>query len=408
MKLLFVHQNFPGQYKHLMPYCAANGHQVLGMGSRSAQQIPASIPYWHYPNQRGNLPATDPLTLDFDSKMIRAASCADAAIRLRDQQDFHPDVICAHTGWGEELFLKDVWPEAKVIGYCEYYYNAIGFDANFDTEFPSEPVLGTRKLLAKNASILLSLQGLDGGVSPTEFQRSTYPSPFRERIRVIHDGVDTASIVPNETVFAEVRGQRLTRADEVITFVSRSLEPVRGFHIFMRALPRLLQQRPRARVLIVGAPDGGYGAHPEVPFKQQLLQELSGQLDLDRIHFLGRVPYADFLRLLMLSRCHVYLTIPFVLSWSLMESMAAGCVVVGSDTAPLREVIRHGENGLLVNFFDSVALADQIAAVLADPAAHEPLRAAARQTIVSGYERTACLQQHLALIEAALRDEAWA
>lgn len=407
MRILFVHQNFPGQYKHLLPYCAARGHQVLGMGSRSAKALPKGIPYCQYTPQRSNLPGIDPLTLEFESKMIRAVSCADAAIRLRDEHGFQPDVICAHTGWGEELFLKQVWPKAKIVGYCEYYYNADGYDLDFDPEFSSASVAAERKSKAKNASILLSLQGLDGGVSPTEFQRSSYPSPYREHIRVIHDGIDIASIAPNDAVFAQIRGKRLTRDDEVVTFVSRSLEPVRGFHVFMRALPRLLAQRPQARVLIVGAPEGGYGAKPEVPFKQQLLDELEGQLDLDRIHFLGRVPYTDFQRLLMLSRCHVYLTIPFVLSWSLMESMAAGCVVVGSNTAPLQEVIRHGENGLLVDFFDSAALADQVAAVLADPASYEPLRLAARRTIVEGYARDHCLQQHLDLIEAARRGEAW-
>lgn len=407
MHILFVHQNFPGQYKHLMPYCAARGHKVLGMGSRPAKQIPKGIPYCQYTPKRGNLPGIDPLTLEFESKMIRAVSCADAAIRLRDEHGFQPDVICAHTGWGEELFLKQVWPDAKVVGYCEYYYNSSGYDLDFDLEFSRATVAAVRKSNAKNASILLSLQGLDAGVSPTAFQRGTYPKPYRDWIRVIHDGIDVKAIAPNDSVFAEVRGHRLTRADEVVTFVSRSLEPVRGFHIFMRSLPRLLAQRPKARVLIVGAPDGGYGAHPEIPFKQQLLDELEGQLDLERIHFLGRVPYADFQRLLMLSRCHVYLTIPFVLSWSLMESMAAGCVVVGSDTAPLREVIRHGENGLLVDFFDPDALADQVAAVLADPASFDSLRQQARRTIVEGYARDHCLQQHLELIEAARRGEAW-
>lgn len=408
MRILFLHQNFPGQYKHLMPYCAARGHSVLGMGSRSAKQIPKGIRYCQYAPKRGNLAGIDPLTLEFESKMIRAVSCADAAIRLRDEHGFKPDVICAHTGWGEELFLKQVWPAAKVVGYCEYYYNASGYDLDFDPEFSSASVASLRKSQAKNASILLSLQGLDGGVSPTFFQGGTYPIPYRDWIRVIHDGIDVASIAPNDSVFAQVRGHRLTRADEVVTFVSRSLEPVRGFHIFMRSLPRLLAQRPNARVLIVGAPEGGYGAHPEIPFKQLLLNELEGQLDSDRIHFLGRVAYSDFLRLLMLSRCHVYLTIPFVLSWSLMESMAAGCVVVGSDTAPLREVIRHGGNGLLVDFFDPAALADQVAAVLADPVAYSSLRLEARRTIIKCYARDHCLQQQLQLIEAVRGGEAWA
>ncbi|MCP9824137.1 glycosyltransferase [Synechococcus sp. EJ6-Ellesmere] len=401
MNLLFVHQNFPGQYKSLLPFCYRAGHQVVAMGARP---LPAKRPSWMqylcYPYDRSSSTGIDPLAQEFETKMIRARSCANAAIRLRDQ-GFEPDVICVHTGWGEDLFLADVWPRARLLGYCEYYYNATGFDYGFDPEFPpADLAFGERKLRAKNASILLSHQQLNAGVSPTHFQHGSHPEALRGRIRVIHDGIHTASIAPNDDVTIEVRGRRFSRRDEVLTYVSRSLEPTRGFHTFMRALPRLMAERPEAQVIIIGAPDGGYGATPEVPFKQQLLSELQGQLDLERLYFVGRIPYPDFLRVLMVSRCHIYLTVPFVLSWSLLESMAAGCVVLGSDTAPVRELIRHGHNGVLVDFFDPQALADQAAAVLATPVDYEPLRQAARATIVDGYDLPHCLSQHLALIEA--------
>ncbi|MCP9913600.1 glycosyltransferase [Cyanobium sp. BA20m-14] len=399
MNILFVHQNFPGQYKHLLPYCQAKGHTVLALGNeRPESAFPKEFPYRRYTFDRSSGRDTDPLAIDFESKMIRARSCAAAALALRDG-GFYPDVICAHTGWGEDLFLLDVWPKAKLIGYCEYYYNADGYDLGFDAEYGSADELTRQKLRSKNASILVSLQQVAVGVSPTRFQRNSYPLELQPRIRIIHDGIDTREAKPQKDLFLQVRGQKLTAADPVVTFVSRSLEPARGFHRFMRALPRFQELYPEAHVIIVGTPEGGYGARPEVPHKDQLLSELKGQINLDRIYFPGRLAYPDFLRLLAISRCHVYFTIPFVLSWSLLEGMAAGCVVVGSDTAPLREVIRHGENGLLVDYFDTEALAQQMHAVLRDPEAYAPLRKAARQTVLNHYDRVDCLARHHALIQ---------
>lgn len=400
MKILFLHQNFPGQYKHLMPYCKRRGHEVMAMGNRDASRFPPGFPYRRYAYDRSTGRDTDPLAIDVESKFIRARSCARAAQRLRDEEGFHPDVICAHTGWGEDLFLHDVWPQARIVGYCEYYYNAVGFDMGFDPEYSGNDPSSAQKLRAKNASILVSLEQLAAGVCPTRFQWSSYPERLRSFIRVIHDGIDTEHVRPLEDAFVELRGRRLTRADPVVTFVSRSLEPARGFHRFMRALPRFQELCPEAHVIIVGSTEGGYGAKPQVPWKEQLLQELEGRIDPDRLYFPGRVPYADFLRLLAISRCHVYLTIPFVLSWSLMESMASGCVVVGSATAPVQEVIEHGVNGLLVDYFDSEALAVQMAAVVDQPEEFAHLGEAARQTIVREYERSDCLARHHTLIEA--------
>lgn len=401
MNILFVHQNFPGQYKHLLPYCQAKGHTVLALGNvRPLSAFPKTYPYRHYGFDRSSGRDTDPLAVDFESKMIRARSCAAAAQKLRDE-GFIPDVICTHTGWGEDLFLLDVWPTAKLIGYCEYYYNTDGFDLGFDPEYCSSDSLILQKLRGKNASILLSLQQVTVGVSPTRFQRSTYPQELRSRIRIIHDGIDTRHAKPQKDLYLEVRGRRLSAADPVVTFVSRSLEPARGFHRFMRALPRFQELCPQAHIIIVGTSEGGYGARPDFPHKEQLLAELEGQINLDRIYFPGRLAYADFLRLLAISSCHVYFTIPFVLSWSLLESMAAGCVVVGSDTAPVREVIRHGENGLLVDYFNPDALANQMHAVLSDPGAYASLRLAARRTVISHYDRADCLVRHHALIQDA-------
>jgi glycosyltransferase involved in cell wall biosynthesis len=400
VKILFVHQNYPGQYKHLLPYCGARGHQVVALGTRAASQFPASFPYHSYAYDRSSGSDTDPLGLEFESKMIRARSCANAALHLRDDEGFYPDVICVHTGWGEDLFLPDIWPTARLIGYCEYFYNSSGYDLGFDPEYCEDTEPHRQKIRAKNASILVSLQQLAAGVTPTQFQLSTYPERYRPLIRVIHDGIDVDHLQPRAGSSLHVRGRVLTREDPVVTFVSRSLEPARGFHQFMRSIPYLQALRPDAHVIIVGSTEGGYGARPEIPFKHQMLQELEGKIDLERVYFVGRLPYKDFTRVLAISRCHVYLTVPFVLSWSLLESMASGCLVLASNTAPVQEVIEDGVNGLLVDFFDSRSIAFRIVEALERPPERDPLRVAARQTIVDRYERRACLQRHHSLIDA--------
>lgn len=373
---------------------------MLAMGNRDPKQFPESFPYQHYSYDRSTGKGIDPFAVDFEAKMIRARSCAKRAVALRDQKNVVPDVICAHTGWGEELFLKDVWPDAKIIGYCEYFYNSHGYDLGFDDEFLKKEPLSDWKTHSKNASIYLSLAQMDCGVTPTYFQRNTYPQSARDQIRVIHDGIDTNRLQPNpDAVFAH-DDQSYSREDEVITFVSRSLEPTRGFHTFMRSLPLLQQLRPKAHIFIVGTTTGGYGRRPEVPFKDQLLAELGDELDQSRLHFTGRLAYEQFIALLSISSCHVYLTAPFVLSWSMLESMALGCLLLASSTEPVTEVIEDGVNGFLVDFFDSEAMARRAAHLLENRHDFQEIRDAARQTVVDRYERTICLQQHHALIQA--------
>lgn len=400
MNILFLHQNYPGQYKHLLPYCGGRGHRVLAMGNRNPKEFPESFPYQHYSYDRSTSQGIDPFALDFEAKMIRARSCAKRAVLMRDQKNVYPDVICAHTGWGEELFLKDVWPKAKIIGYCEYFYNSHGYDLGFDDEFLNKDALSDWKTHSKNASIYLSLAQMDCGVTPTYFQRNTYPTSARDHIRVIHDGIDTERLKPNPEAVFEHDGQHFTRDHEVITFVSRSLEPTRGFHTFMRSLPLLQQLRPEAQIVIVGTTQGGYGRKPEVPFKDQLLAELGDDLDHSRLHFTGRLAYDKFVALLSISSCHVYLTAPFVLSWSMLESMSMGCLLLGSSTEPVTEVIDDGVNGYLVDFFDSEAIARRAADLLENRHDLQMVRDAARQTVVDRYERKTCLQQHHALIQA--------
>jgi glycosyltransferase involved in cell wall biosynthesis len=405
MRVLFVHQNFPGQFVHIAKALADRGHEVVALAVNRRSPLPR-IKTVYYKPQHSSSAEIHPFAIDFETKLIRAEACATAAAQLK-QDGFYPDVIYAHTGWGESLFLKDVWPQAKVLGYFEFYYHAQGADCNFDPEFSEQTIQDSMRIRAKNASQLLALEQADYGISPTQWQWSTFPSIYQDKISVIHDGIDTTRVMPDPNVRMQFARDKLTLTpqDEVITFVSRNLEPCRGYHQFMRALPEIMARRPKAHVVIVGGDGVSYGVPLTAgqTYRQQFFDEVRDYIDLSRIHFLGKIPYEAFIQVLQLSSVHVYLTYPFVLSWSMLEAMAAQALVVGSVTAPVTEVIQDGENGLLVNFFSSEDLVDAIYKVLEHPDRMLEIRRQARRTIVERFDlRTVCLHRQIELIEGLM------
>lgn len=412
LRTLFIHQNFPGQFKNLAPRLAAEpGSTVVAMTLRKeARGIWRGVRLVPYALPRGTTPGVHPWVADFETKVVRGEACLRTALRLR-QAGFTPDVIVAHPGWGESMFLKDVWPQARLGIYCEFFYRHDGGDVGFDPEFRDVDETSASRLRLKNLNNLMHFGIADAGLSPTEWQASTFPQAFRPRITVVHDGVDTDALAPNPGVKVELggaRGRRLAlgRDDEVITFVNRNLEPYRGYHIFMRALPEILRRRPQARVLIVGGNETSYGAKPpgDMSWRDIFIREVRGQIpdaDWARVHFLGNLAYADFIALLQLSTVHVYLTYPFVLSWSLLEAMSAGCAIVASDTQPLHEAIRHGDTGRLVGFFDVGGLAREVCELLADAPERARLGARARAFARETYDlETVCLPRQLEWVEA--------
>ena len=403
MKILFVHQNFPGQFLHLAPELARRGHEVLAL-TDLANTRSQTIPVLKYKHEAVTVdPAATRLGRNYTQNSDRGVSCARAALQLRQQRGYVPDVIFGHSGWGETLFLKEIWPEAKLIVYAEFYYKGRGADVGFDLEFGKASFDQVMIAQGRAAHLGQSLVHADAGLAPTHWQASTFPPPLRRMIEVIFDGVDTDLVRPDAlATLALPNGQTLRAGDEVLTFVNRNLEPYRGYHTFMRALPDVLAARPQTQVVIVGGNEVSYGAAPKdgKSWKEVILAEMRDRLDLSRVHFLGKVPYPTFLSILQVSRVHAYLTYPFVLSWSMIEAMAAGCHVIGAQVPPVAEAIDDGLNGSLVDFFDVPAWSRALTNALADPAQFDPLRHAARQTALDRYDlKTVCLPKMVQFVE---------
>jgi glycosyltransferase involved in cell wall biosynthesis len=402
MKILFIHQNFPAQYRHIVQALVDQGrHEIYALTMNQVHQM-AGVTIVRHGAQIAK-PSGHPYLSLYEDNIQRGYSAAQSAQILKER-GFAPDIICAHPGWGEALFMKAVFPDAKLLCYQEFYYQASGSDVDFDPEYPPSSKDYTLTTLLRNSTILQSLAHADYNVSPTDWQKNQFPDVFKPRIKVLHDGIDTEIVKPDPDAFIEIQSQglRLTASDEVINFFNRNLEPYRGFHTFMRALPMLLRSRPNARVLIVGGDDVSYGSKlPEgQTYRQKYMAEVGAQLDMSRVHFVGQVPYPIFLNILQISGAHIYLTYPFVLSWSLLEAMSAGCAVIGSSTPPVQEAIIHGQNGLLVDFFSSAAIVDAVNQVFDHPDRMAGMREQARKTAVDHYDlQRHCLPEHLKLIE---------
>lgn len=403
MNFLFIHQNFPGQFKHLSRALAAQGHRVVALTPRVKERTEWNgVTILPYKIEASTGKDTHRWLTDLDTKIKRADYCWRAARKLRDA-GFTPDAIIAHPGWGESLFLKDVWPSAKMGLYCEFYHHSEYPHLGFDPEFPvKDPEADALRIRMKNQNMRMHLESCDAAISPTAYQASTFTDEWRKLITVTHDGVDTTALRPREDVSFEItNGRKLTREDEIITFVNRNLEPYRGYHVFMRALPEILRTRPNAEILIVGGDGVSYGARaPEgKTWKQIFIDEVRGQItdvDWSRVHFLGRIPYDRFVSLLQASRAHLYLTYPFVLSWSLIETMAVQGAIVASSTAPVKEVLEHDNNARLFDFFDGDAMVSELNAVLDDNALRDRLGKAARAKAVAKYDlRTVCMPKQL-------------
>lgn len=404
MVVFIIHPSAHAQYHHLVTAHAARGDTVYFLCQRVLERV-AGVHYLEYtlPRPPASRSAEARWSAEFQTATLRAAQVAGLCEALL-AQGVVPEIIYGHCGWGDLLFVKDVFPDQPLVCYIEYYYHSRGFDLGFDPEF--DPIFIEPKLLqARNAAIALTALRADLNTTPTPWQQRILPAALRADTRVLHEGIDTAAAAPDEAATFTVPGTGLqfSARDRLITYVSRSLEPYRGFPTFMRALPAVLQRFPDAQVLIAGAEGTSYGrALPAGnSYKTTLLAELEGQLDLNRVHFCGTLPREAFLDLLKVSSAHVYLTYPLFVSWSCLEALSAGCLVIGSRTGPVTDVIEHGKNGLLVDFFNPQELSATLIDALQRPKSFNSLRKAARRQAVARFDlHRRCLPEWLALSDS--------
>jgi glycosyltransferase involved in cell wall biosynthesis len=398
MKFLFLHPNFPAQFRHLAVSLARNPiHQVV-FGTARCEGLLPGVNRVVYAPLRKSGGETHHYVRPLEDAVLQGQAVYRMAAKLRSE-GFVPDVVYGHSGWGPTLFIKDIFPESKLLCYFEWFYHSQGADSDFD---PSEPVTPDDKLRIriKNTPILTDLHGCDAGLCPTFWQQRQFPAEYHEKINILHDGIDTNFFRPRSeaTLTMPVAGLDLSEMEELVTYVSRGMEPYRGFPQFMEAVALLLKRRPRCHAVIIGADRVAYGK--KLPncrtYKQMMLDKFT--LDLSRVHFTGLLPYNQYLQVLQASSAHVYLTRPFVLSWSMLEAMATGCLVVASATPPVQEVIEDGQNGLLVDFFSPDQIADRVEEALDDPSRMAPIKSGARETIMKKYALSKLLPRQIALL----------
>lgn len=413
-QLLFVHQNFPGQYRYLARhYAQLNGWDVYAVGEKKCVQrqfsmIPKNITLLGYDFDDEGISGISSRIKHTASHVHRADALEKLLLRQKSK-GLDPDVILAHPGWGEGLYLKEIFPRARLIYFFEFFFSTTQYNINFDPLFSSNLHQQINYRMS-NTAALISLDLADVGVSPTQWQLSTHPEVYHSKIKVIHDGVDTAKVKPRNIEALELKGAlqnsiNLSKDDEIITYSVRNLEPSRGFHRYMHALPQLQKARPNAIFVIVGGDDKSYsGSHPSgKSWREAMLADVEQELDMSRVFFVGKIPYEQLLQLFSITALHIYMTTPFVLSWSLMEAMACEAPVLASATEPVMEVIKDGENGFLFDYFSEKELVEKASSLIDDSELRARVAKRARQTVIERYDlETVCLPQHIKLIEEQL------
>jgi len=407
MRVLFTHNNFPAQFRHLAEHLGrAPGHQVVFATKTPREEwtIPGVTKAVFKPD---NAPGgtSYPLAASNEDALRHGVGLLRLCRHLKDQ-GFVPDVMVGHSGWGQTLFLKDVFPDTPFIGYFEWYYNGDSAETRFDGQERNESRLAHLRL--RNTAMLHDLVSCDAGITPTQWQKAQFPQQFHAKLATIHDGINTTYFAPFGDMpmppdALGLPGVDLTGATELVTYCSRGMEPYRGFPQFYEALPAILEARPNCHVLIVGEDRICYS--PKLPDNGSYVDLMRSKVAVDerRVHFTGPLPYGQYKQVLQASSAHVYLTWPFVLSWSFLEAMSTGCLVVASDTEPVREVVRHEDNGLLTDFHSPEKIAVSVVTALERQADLAHLRSRARQTILDRYCLSKCLSRQLGLLAEAAR-----
>lgn len=404
-RILFIHQNFPGQFPHIAAAVLAKGYKVAAIGGTTSKGVPGvDVRRWKL--ARGSTTGIFDSATRAEADLMRATAAAEVAVQLK-ADGFMPDLIIGHPGWGEMLMMGEVFPGVPQISFGEFFYLSHGADVGFDREFENHPLAFDMKVHAKNMGLALSYTAADVIVCPTPFQASTFPKGLQPRIRILHEGVDVGRARRKPDAKLKLKdGRVLDGSTPVITFINRNFERLRGFHIFMRALPAFLERCPDAHVVLIGNEAGkGYGGELAggETWKAKMMAEVGDRLDQSRVHFTGPLPHADMISALSISWGHVYYTYPFVLSWSLVEAMACECLILGSDTGPVQDAITPGVNGVLNDFFDVGALTNAMVQACETPDAFREMRHDARATALRLFDReTVGVPGWMALIDEIL------
>ncbi|WP_019505827.1 glycosyltransferase family 4 protein [Pleurocapsa sp. PCC 7319] len=402
MKILFLHPNFPAQFRHLATVLGQDPQNTVVYATNRHEGQIAGVKKVIYEKSRPARPETHHYVRPLENAVLEAQAVYRVAQQLKDQ-GFYPDLVYGHSGWGPTLFMKDIFPKATLLCYFEWFYKAYGSDASFD---PSDPITADdeARIRIKNAPILLDLATCDRGLSPTNWQRSQFPQEFHSKIKVHHDGIDTNYFqpLPDAKLFLPRINLDLSHVPEIITYVARGMEPYRGFPQLIETISLLQQKRPECHFVIVGKNRVAYGKNlPDgKTYKEAMLEKFP--LDLNRVHFTDLLPYSEYLQVLQASSVHIYLTRPFVLSWSMLEALSTGCLIVASDTAPVTEVITDGINGLLVDFFSPQQIGDRVIEALDNPEKMAAIRTKARETILEHYDLAKLLPQHLQWVQESV------
>ncbi|MDY6350663.1 MAG: glycosyltransferase [Selenomonas sp.] len=407
MNILFLHPNFPAQFWHLSKAFANMGDKVMFLTMRTNGNHLQGVTTAVYKRPREVSKDIHEFLKPAEEAVLDGTAVADAMIQLRDKHHFVPDVIIGHTGWGSTLYCKDVYPDVPLIGYFEWYYKAHGSDAAY---FPGEKMTlpWAGRIRTRNAHHLLNLETCDVRFTPTEWQRAQFPEVYRKDMKVIHEGIDTEFCRPNpgrKLILQKTKEREaldLSQCKEIVTYVSRGFEPYRGYPQFMETVGLLLKRRLNLHVVIAGTDTSCYGAAPKnTTWKKYMDQRV--QYDKKRVHFVGHLSRPDYQTVLQASTVHVYLTRPFILSWSCLEAMSFGCAMVGSKTPSVEEVITDGENGLLANFRSPQHIAMRVEELLDHPELRKRLGAAARRTILEHYDVRDCVRQQINMVYEALK-----
>ncbi len=403
MNILFLHPNMPGQFKHLArAFGAEGGHRIYFVTKHTSAEIPG-VTRVTYGTKQGEHKETHRYLRLTERAVYQGQAAWRACHQLKTKEGFEPDIVISHPGWGDTLFLRDLFPKARFLNFCEFYYRAHGADVDFDPEeLPNEDTLA--RLRIKNITNQASLENMDWAIAPTVWQWSLHPAEYQPRISVIHDGVDVKQCQPNgQASITLPNGKKFKPGDEVMTYIARNFEPYRGFPTFMKAAEILLRERPNLHIIAVGADDVSYGkaAAPGTTYRSEWLKKV--QLPADRIHWTGTIPYDQLIALFQVSAAHLYMTYPFVLSWSMLEAMACGAALVTSDTMPVREVVEDGKNALMADFYDPRDVANKLGQLLDSPDRNASLRAAARQTVVDRFDLEKLLPLHMELVRQLAR-----